>query len=105
MARAPSDRITIQRRQVVGNDAMGNEIEQWSDLATIWADAKQTDGREVVHASGIYSDVSTVFKLRSNPLGITVLDRLVYLGTTHTIHEVRPLGRLKGVELHTKARS
>lgn len=94
-------RITIQRYEVVGDDGYGNQITEWNDLATVWAEVKQESGREFFAAAAIQSERKVVFKLRW--LDVTVVDRVSYDGRLHDIHEVRELGRKEGLELHTTA--
>jgi len=94
-------RITIQRYEVVGDDGFGNEITEWNDLATVWAEVKQESGREFFAAAAIQSERKVIFKLRW--MDVTVIDRVSYDGTLHDIHEVRELGRTEGLELHTTA--
>jgi len=96
-------RITIQRYVVIGDDGFGNEITEWIDLATVWAEVKQESGREFFAYGGINSDRKVVFRLRWIDGGVTVLDRVSYGDRDHNIHEVRELGRQVGLELHTTA--
>jgi SPP1 family predicted phage head-tail adaptor len=91
-------RITIQQVTLV-DDGFGH-VEEWADLATVWAEVKQESGREFFAAGGIQSDRKVVFRLRWID-GITVVHRVIYSGREHNIHEVRELGREVGLELHT----
>lgn len=93
-------RITIQREEVVGDDGFGNEITDWVDVVTTWARVVQASGREFFAAAAIQSETKVMFKLRFMD-GITVIDRVVYDGRNHDIHEVKELGRREGLELHT----
>jgi SPP1 family predicted phage head-tail adaptor len=94
-------RVTLQRFTVTTDD-YGEEIQTWSDLATVFAEVRQQSGREFIAAAQVQADRLVVFFIRWFS-GLTVLDRVSYAGTLHDIVEVREIGRRDGVELHTVA--
>jgi len=91
-------RVTIQRFELV--DDGYSSVEVWSDLLTTWAEVRQETGREFFAAAAVQSERKVIFRMRFIE-SITVLDRVVYDGRNHNIHEVRELGRVEGMELHT----
>jgi len=94
-------RVTLQRFTTT-QDEYGEEIQTWTDLATVFAEVRQQGGREYLAAATIMADQRVVFFIRWYP-GLTVLDRVSYGGALHDIEEVREIGRRDGVELHTVA--
>jgi SPP1 family predicted phage head-tail adaptor len=40
------DRVTIQRPSLATADTLGDQPEQWSDLATVWADCVELNATE-----------------------------------------------------------
>jgi SPP1 family predicted phage head-tail adaptor len=97
-------RITIQRFTVIGDDGFGNEIRDWADLATVWAQVTQASGREFFAQAAIQADTKVVFKIRYLP-GLTVTDRILYNGVLHDLHEVKELGRREGQEIQSTTAS
>jgi SPP1 family predicted phage head-tail adaptor len=94
-------RVTLQRFTVTTDD-YGEEIQTWSDLATVFAEVRQQSGREFFAAAQEQAARLVVFFIRWFP-GLTVLDRVSYADTLHDIVEVREIGRRDGLELHTVA--
>lgn len=93
--------VTIQRATYVQNE-YGEEIATWGDLATVYAEVRQRNGREFFAAASTQAEKLVVFFIRYIP-GLTVLDRVSYSGSLHNIQEVREIGRGDGIELHTVA--
>lgn len=57
-------RIEIQRR-VNDLDALGEPVDQWQDVATIWAEINDLRGREYVEdRQAIINEVTTSLRLR-----------------------------------------
>ena len=48
-------RITLQRRSTA-NDALGQEVLAWSDVATVFAQVEQLSGRELMTANAEYAE-------------------------------------------------
>lgn len=94
-------RVTLQRKSVE-LDEYGEEIATWSDLATVFAEARQQGGREYLAAAQLQAETRVVFYVHHFP-GLTPLDRVLYAGKLHNIEEVREIGRREGTELHTVA--
>lgn len=91
-------RVTIRRLTLGADDGYGNQVEEWTDVATLWAEVKQTGGTEFLAAGRIGDETRLTFRVRYLA-GITTTDRAVYQGVEHDIVEVRELGRRKGLEL------
>jgi len=52
------DRVTIQSFTTVRDDH-GQEIEEWADVATVWAETKGISGRELI-AAGVEQAEATI---------------------------------------------
>lgn len=91
-------RVTLQSRTLAQDAATGQNVETWSDLATVWASKRDVRGREFIAAQGTNADADTVFEIRYMP-GLSVLNRLVYDGVTHDIVHVAEIGRREGLQL------
>lgn len=68
-------RITLQK-SVVTHDDIGQELEEWQDVATVWASVEPLSGKEYFNAQQINSAISTKIGMRYLP-GITT-DMRVY---------------------------
>ena len=97
-------RITIRRFSVTGDDGYGNQIEAWADHATVWAEVRQSAGKEFMEAGRIGDERKVVFRIRFMA-ALTVADRVAYQGAEHDTVEIRELGRKQGIELHTFKRA
>lgn len=58
-----SHRITLQRRATT-EDALGQPVGAWQDVATVWADAQPIRGREWFQAEAAQSSIDVRFTLR-----------------------------------------
>lgn len=96
--------IEIVRDGIVGRDEFNAPIHGPVTIATAMAQRVQSSGREFLAADAIQNDQRVVFRLHWLP-EITTKDRVLCAGQIHNIHEVRPLGRARHVELHTVARA
>jgi SPP1 family predicted phage head-tail adaptor len=94
-------RVTIQRKTVI-QDPYGEEIETWTDLATVSAQVTQQSGREFLAAETVQAVVRVLFRLRWIA-DIQATDRVIYGGRSHDIQEVKELGRREGLDLMTVA--
>jgi len=59
-----NDRITLQRR-AAGKDALGQPIESWPDIATVWADVLFQSGAEVMRAGADTAIVKCSIRIRA----------------------------------------
>ncbi len=56
-------RITLQEPVVI-KDSIGQEVEEWQDVATVWASVEPLSGKEYFNAKQTNSEVSTKITLR-----------------------------------------
>lgn len=94
-------RLTIQSRTTAA-DAQGQQIETWSDVATVWASKRDLRGREYFAANATNADVSTTFEIRYRS-DVTVLHRVVCEGTTYDVQQVSEIGRREGLQIICRA--
>lgn len=76
-------RITIERKAVARN-AIGEEIETWSPLAAVWAEAHPTRGREFFAAGGDQARADVMFRILYRT-DVTEEDRVIWSGVAHDI--------------------
>lgn len=88
------DRITIQRA-TSGDDGYGNVIASWADLATIWANIRETPGKETVAAGRIEASRTATIRVRASSLSrsISAADRVVARGQVWNIRSVIEIDR------------
>lgn len=96
--------IEIERDVMTGRDEFHAPIYGQIIVAKAMAQRVQSSGREFLSADAIQNEQRVVFRLHWLP-DITTKDRVLCEGQTHNIHEVRPLGRARHMELHTVARA
>jgi len=70
-------RITLQRRSAVKDD-YGQELDTWSDVATVWGNVKPIGGREKLRAMAIGSHLTHTVATRYNlallpPIGVAAM--------------------------------
>lgn len=97
-------RISI-RRNVPVQDTSGQPIENWVELASVWADKKDLRGTERFQADQVVAGLDTVFKIRYFPGGVTPLDRIVCNDVVYDIHSVVALGQNDALEISASARA
>jgi SPP1 family predicted phage head-tail adaptor len=76
-------RITFQVFAETENN-IGDAVKVWTEVKTVWAMIKTTQGREVVQAAGVQGEVITRFVIRYTT-GITNDMRILYQGRIFTI--------------------
>jgi len=59
-----NDRITLQRRGT-GRDALGQPVESWPNIATVWADVLFQSGAEVMRAGADTAIVKCSIRIRA----------------------------------------
>ena len=87
------DRITIQRA-ATADDGYGNTVVGWADLLTVWADVRETTGKEAVAAGRVESSRTATVRIRasSDSRAITEADRAVIRGRVWNIRSVAEVG-------------
>ena len=86
------DRVTVQRA-TAGDDGFGNVITGWADLSTVWANVRETPGKEVVAAGRLEASRTATIRVRASSLSrtITAADRVVARGQVWNIRSVAAL--------------
>jgi SPP1 family predicted phage head-tail adaptor len=99
-------RITILRATTAANDF--NELVQtWTDIATVWAEAKPVMDGEKIRAGETLALKSYRFTIRysSDVADIDPRDRLTFDGRTYDVQNVKEVGRREGLEITATARA
>ncbi|KQS87365.1 hypothetical protein ASG58_01465 [Rhizobium sp. Leaf383] len=98
-------KVTFQRVEKVV-DSFNEEVETWSDLATVWArrrDASDSQKIEMLAAGQVGSFRVSRFTVRSSTLArsVTPVDRLLHDGVVWQINGVKELdeGRHRFIEI------
>ena len=79
-------RITLQK-PVITRDSIGQELEEWQDVATVWASIEPLSGKEYFNAQQTNSEVTTKITLRYL-LGVTSQMRIIFQKHTYNILSV-----------------
>lgn len=87
------DRVTIQRA-TTADDGFGNVTNGWDDLLTVWANVRETPGKEVVAAGRIEASHTATIRIRasSQSRGVTPADRIIARGQVWNIRSVAAVG-------------
>lgn len=95
-------RVTIQARTLT-SDAQGQQIETWSDVATVWGRRLDLRGREFIAAETKQGEATCTFEVRYRS-DVTVLNRLVCEGRTYDIVHVAEIGRRQALQIVASAK-
>ena len=87
------DRVTIQRA-TTADDGFGNVTNGWGDLLTVWANVRETPGKEIVAAGRIEASRTATIRVRasSQSRGVTAADRIIARGQDWNIRSVAAVG-------------
>lgn len=91
--------ITIQEYSESTN-GYGEVEKSWSDVATMWAEARQQSARETWQA-GKVAETEMMFRIRYRS-GINSKMRVVYDDDNYDITGVREIGRRDGLEIQAQ---
>lgn len=81
-------KITLLQR-AAGTDAVGQPVDNWTDLSTIWADVRFQSGAEVLRAGAEVAIKRASIRIRSRAdVGPTL--RVRYAGEVYDIKSVLP---------------
>lgn len=83
-----TDRITLRQR-VAGGDSIGQPVETWVDLATVWANVRWQSGAEAIRANAETSVVKVSIRIRKHT-GITTDMRAAHKGVEYNIKAILP---------------
>ena len=86
------ERLTFQRA-VAGDDGYGNVTTGWADHLTVWADVRETLGRERIEAGRIEAASTATVRIRASAAtrALTAADRAVVRGATWNIRSIVPV--------------
>ncbi len=76
-------RITLQKPLII-KDSIGQQLEEWQDVATVWASVEPLSGKEYFSAKQMNSEVSTKITIRYLE-GITPFMRVFFQKHTYNI--------------------
>jgi len=93
-------RVTLRRADVTTND-FGEDIETWSDYATVWAARTEVSNRERFAAQQVGAELVARYRIRYSHqvAALSAQDRLVADGREHNITGVAMIGRREGWEI------
>ena len=57
------ERIVLQQKTLSAND-IGEQVESWATLATVWANVRPMSGRELVRAGAVMTETVWVIRIR-----------------------------------------
>lgn len=87
-AGALNSRVTLQQQSAT-QDALGQPVQTWTDVATVWANIKHVSGVESIKADALTSTVRASIQIRYKT-GLTAGMRVVNGATTYSIVAVLP---------------
>lgn len=107
MMAGPLDRRITLRRATVTTNELGEDVQTWADLATVWAQRADAGISEQVAGAETISTVSSVFRIRwsSRVAALTPRDRVLAAGREYDIVSVVEVGRREGIEFTAHARN
>ncbi|MDE9553729.1 phage head closure protein [Xenorhabdus bovienii] len=94
------NRITLQNFIQV-NLPSGQRMQEWQDIATVWAEVKHISGRELLASGAALSEAAVRIWLRYRS-DVTSASRLVFKGQIYDIQAVIPDGKCTQLELLCK---
>ena len=95
-------RITLLRRTLTRN-AQGEQVNTFTEYATVWAEKRDVTGREYFAAQQVIAENTARFFIRYRD-DVALTDRISYAGRTYDLTHVAELGRQDGLEIIAFAR-
>lgn len=86
-----NDRVTLQSRGA-GKDALGQPIESWPDIATVWADVLFQSGAEVMRAGADTAIVKCSIRIRARA-GLDTGVRVLFEAKLYDVKSALPDNR------------
>ncbi|KMJ45243.1 head-tail adaptor [Xenorhabdus khoisanae] len=71
-------RVTIQKNEIRQGE-LGEEINDWVDIATVWAEVKAISGRELMASGSVYSEATIRVWMRYRD-DVTTVNTILYHG-------------------------
>ena len=96
-------RITIEADTGTRNE-YGEVVQDWTELATVWAAVKQQSAREGFESAGQVSEVEAAFTIRYRS-DVDSGCRVLFDGRYFDVTGVREVGRKGGLEIMAKAQT
>lgn len=93
------DRIIIQHKTVTA-DGWGQEIEVWSDLATVWANVRFMSGKEYISANRETAQIQASIRIRIRSVDSGM--RVIFNGKVYEITSVLPNSKAAYIDLVVK---
>lgn len=81
-------RISLQMR-TNGQDALGQPVQMWTEIAQVWADIRHQTGMEAIRADAQISTVRASIRVRYRS-GLAAGMRVVHGSTVYAIRAVLP---------------
>lgn len=91
------NQIKLQAR-ASGSDELGQPVESWVDVVTVWANIRHMSGAEAIRAGATGSTVKASIRIRFRE-GVTAAMRVLYGSTAYKILAVMPDGGREFVDL------
>ena len=92
-----NQRVTIEHL-VSGQDAIGQPVQTWTTLATVWADVRHLSGLETIKADAETSVVKASIRIRYRA-DVNATMRATLDGRVYAIKAVLPGGRKAWLDL------
>ena len=95
-------RITIEKNTPT-RSATGEEKENWTTLATVWAEVNSVGGGERFRGAHIVAEATTSFVIRHRT-DVTEKMRIQFDGDDYDIHVISEIGRREGLVIQASRR-
>ena len=95
-------RITIEKNTPT-RSATGEEKENWTTLATVWAQVRAVGGGERFRGAHIVAEATTSFVIRHRT-DVTEKMRIQFDGDAYDIHHISEIGRREGLVIQASRR-
>jgi SPP1 family predicted phage head-tail adaptor len=95
-------RISLLRRSLARNEH-GEQVETFTEYATVWAEKRDVNGREYFTAQQVVAENTARFFIRYRS-DVLLTDRISCGGRTYNLTHVAEIGRKDGLEIIASAR-
>lgn len=68
-------------------DTYGGPVEEWDDIATVWASVEPLSGRELANAQTVNAEVTTRINMHYRA-GIIAADRVIFEGRFYNLQGI-----------------
>ena len=98
----PMDRVCVISSRTLAPNSYGEQIETFTNFATVWAEKVELSGQEQLLAQQVTAEVMRIFRIRWRS-DVTATCRLLVEGISYGILYIAELGRRERLELTCKA--